>query len=125
MLEKQFVTTQSIIYCLQNDYGIEVETLNFLSLGADTNASTYKAEAYDKTRYFLKLKRNYDQEMSFLVTRLLTEAGIGQVILPIRNIHGHDAQRIGAFTLIVYPFIEGEDGFRLDLTDNQWILLGR
>lgn len=33
-------------------------------------------------------------------------------------------QQIEDFTLIVYPFINGQDGFSSNLTDNQWVKLG-
>ena len=56
MLEKQSLSNQRIISCLINDYGIEVATLTFLPLGADMNASVYKAEAADKTCLFRKAK---------------------------------------------------------------------
>ena len=45
MIEKSPLQDQRIIDCLNTDYGIEVATLTFLPLGADMNASVYKAEA--------------------------------------------------------------------------------
>ncbi len=56
---------------------------------------------------------------------LLHDAGIQQIIPPIKTIHGRPTQRIEDFTLIVYPFVEGQDGFSRDLTDDQWIKLGK
>ena len=48
MLEKQALSDQLIISCLNTHYGIEVATLTFLPLGADMNASVYKAQALDQ-----------------------------------------------------------------------------
>lgn len=125
MLEKQFISDQSIMSCLNIHYGIEVANLIFLPLGADINASVYKAEAYDKRVYFVKLKHGYNQDVGVAVAKLLDDSGLRQIISPIKTIVGQQTQRIGDFTLIVYPFIEAQDGFNRDLTSDQWFILGK
>ena len=125
MLKNQSISNQRIINCLNTDYGIEVATLTFLPLGADMNASVYKAQTNDKTSYFVKLKRGHHYDISVAIAKLLHEAGIQQIIPPIKTTHGEQSQRIDDFTLIVYPFIEGQDGFSRDLTKDQWFMLGK
>ena len=63
--------------------------------------------------------------MSVEIVELLLRAGIPQIIPPIKTIHGKSTQLIDDFTLIVYPFVEGQDGFSRSLTDDQWIKLGK
>src|SRR5262245_17213647 len=106
MLENQIISTNSIIDCLQADYGIKITSLRYLPVGADLNASVYKAQTHDNKFYFIKLKRNYNHNISLAITKLLYEAGIRQIILPIKTIHGLQTQRIDNYTIIVYPFIE-------------------
>ncbi len=125
MLVKPLLPDQRITDCLKADYGIEVATLTFLPLGADMNASVYKAETHDQSSYFIKLKRGHHHDISIVIVRLLQEAGIQQVISPIDTINGQPTQLIDDFTLIVYPFIEGQDGFSRPLTDEQWLMLGK
>lgn len=125
MREKQPLEVQRLMGCLSSEYGIEVAALTPLALGADINASVYKALAHDKCSYFVKLKRGHDHAMSATLSTLLYEAGIEQIIPPIKTIHGQLIQPIGDFTLLVYPFVEGQDGFSQDLTDEQWVILGR
>ncbi len=125
LMDAPSYSNQSIIHCLNVDYGIEVASLIFLPLGADLNASVYKAETQDKKGYFIKLKRNYNHDISIAITKLLYESGLQQVILPIQTTQGQHSTRIGDFTLIVYPFIEGQDGFNRDLTTDQWFILGQ
>ncbi|MBA3602461.1 MAG: aminoglycoside phosphotransferase family protein [Parachlamydiaceae bacterium] len=115
---------QRIIDCLNIDYGIKVTTLTFLPLGADINASVYEARAYDHFTYFVKLKRGHNHEISVTILSLLHDAGI-QIIPPIKTLHGQLAQHIGDFTLIAYPFVEGQNGFSRNLTDDQWVTLGK
>ncbi len=116
---------QCIIDCLKTYYGIVVVKLTFLPLGADMNASVYKAETQKQPPCFVKLKHGHFQDISITIMELLHHAKIQQIIPPIKTIHGHSTQRIDNFTLIVYPFIEGQDGFSRSLTDEQWLILGK
>ncbi|MCX7114442.1 MAG: aminoglycoside phosphotransferase family protein [Gammaproteobacteria bacterium] len=125
MLEKQSFSDQRIIDCLHAHYGIDVVTLTFLPLGADMNASVYKVDAQDKSSYFVKLKRGHHHDIGIIIVELLHRVGIQQVIPPVKTIHGHPAQRMDDFTLIIYPFIEGQNGFNRTLADEQWLTLGR
>ncbi len=124
MLEKQPVSEQRIVDCLITNYGIEVSTLTFLPLGADMHASVYKAQAYDQSYYFVKLKRSHNPGISPLIIGLLQDAGIKQIIPIFKTIYGHPTQRIDDFTLTVSPFIEGQDGFSRSLTEDQWVTFG-
>jgi spectinomycin phosphotransferase len=125
MIEKQSLSDRRIIDCLNNDYGIEVATLTFLPLGADMDASVYKAQTHDKSSYFIKLKRSHHHDIGAIIQLLLHDAGIPQIIAPLKTKYGQPIQYVDDFTLIVYPFIEGQDGFSRDLTNNQWITLGK
>jgi spectinomycin phosphotransferase len=125
MLEKHPLSDSLIISCLNTHYGIESTSLVFLPLGADMNASIYKAEAIDQKSYFIKLKLGHHHDISVEIVELLHSDGIEQIIPPIKTMHGKATQRIEDFTLIVYPFVDGQDGFHRNLTDDQWIMLGR
>lgn len=121
---EQPLSDQRIIDCLNTDYDIKVSTLTFLPIGADMNASIYKAETHNQS-YFIKLKRGHHHDISSTIIVLLHDAGIQHVILPIKTTQGRPIQHIDDFTLIVSPFVEGQDGFNRDLTDGQWITLGK
>lgn len=122
---KQIFSDQRIIECLNANYGLKVARLTFLPLGADLNASVYKAETYDQSSYFIKLKRGRHHDISATIIALLHDVGIQHIIPPIKTILGKSIQYIDDFTLIVSPFVEGQDGFNRDLTDDQWITLGK
>ncbi len=124
-IKKQSLSDQLLISCLNTNYGIEVASLTFLALGADMNASVYKAEGHNRISYFVKVKRGCTDDISVMIAELLHNAGIKQIILPIKTTHGQSSHRIENFTLIVYPFVKGQDGFNRSLTDNEWIKLGK
>lgn len=119
-----FISESHIIDSLKSYYGIEVRTFELLSLGADINAQIYKAVAKNNCTYFVKLKRHHQQENSVEIMELLQSVGIQHIIMPIKTTAGLLEQQIGNFILLVYPFIEGKDGFSRDLTDVQWVSLG-
>jgi spectinomycin phosphotransferase len=125
MLVKPPLSDQRIIDCLNTNYGIEVITLTFLPLGADMNAWVYKAEKRNRSSYFVKLKRGHHHDIGIAVVEILHKAGIQQIIPPIKTIDNQPVQCIDDFTLIVYPFIEGQNGFSCPLTDEQWLILGK
>lgn len=125
MSEIQVFSDQDIIHCLNTYYGLKIATLNLLPLGADMNASVYKAQTYDQLSYFVKLKRGRYNDISASILSLLHDAGIQQIICPVKTIYGQLRLKTDDFTLIVYPFIEGQNGFSCNLTDDQWVTLGK
>ena len=125
MLEKHPLPYQIIIKHLNTNYEIAVGTLTFLPIGANTNASIYKAQTFDHPPYFIKLKLGRYHDIGVEIVELLDRAGIPQIISPIKTIHEKSTQPIDDFNLIVYPFFEGQDGFSRSLTDGQWIELGK
>lgn len=111
-----------IIDCLKTYWGIDA-TLTPLLLGADLEAITYKADAHDQS-YFVKLKRG-NHNIGVELLDLLHHEGIQEIIPPLKTSRGQLTQSIDEFTLIVYPFIENQNGFTQNLTENQWITLGK
>lgn len=124
-MKKQPLSDQHIIDCLNNEYSINASILTRIHLGADIDALTYKAQTHDQSSYFIKLKHCYDHTIGVTIQLLLHNAGIQQIISPIKTKHGKPTCHINDFTLIVYPFITGQDGFNRDLTNDQWITLGK
>ncbi len=105
---------------LASEYGLKVSKLEKLPLGADINASVYKAD-----EYFVKVKKGHDHDISLEVAELLQQTGFTHVISPIKTKKGLAFATIGDCTLIVYPFIKGQDAFLRKLTQEQWFLLGK
>lgn len=125
MREKLLFSDKRIFDCLNTDYGIKVAKLTFLPVGADLNASVYKVLAHDQQSYFVKLKLGHHHDLSVTVLDLLHHAGIQQIIAPVKTVLGRTSKHIDDFTLIVYPFVEGQDAFSCNLTKDQWVTLGK
>jgi spectinomycin phosphotransferase len=116
---------ESILHCLNANYGISAVMLTLLPIGADMNASVYKAETESSQSYFVKLRRGHRYDMSVAIQAMLQASGIQQIIPPIKTTSGELTQHINDSTLTVYPFVNGQNGLCYTLTDDQWIALGK
>lgn len=131
MIEKQTkllsqpLSNERMIESLNNDYGLKISKLIPLALGADMNAWVYKAQSSNRLSYFVKLRKGHHDDLSVNILSLLQDAGVKQIIAPFKTVEGQFTQLVEDFTLLVYPFVEGRDGFKRDLSDDQWVMLGK
>jgi spectinomycin phosphotransferase len=58
------IDEKEMISCIQKHYGLKIQSLDFLPLGADFNTNVYRFKTDDKLDYFLKLRRNEFAELS-------------------------------------------------------------
>jgi len=127
MLEKPDIQDEKIIACLQDDYGLPAAEIAFLPLGADQNTAVYRAALADGTPYFVKLRRGPFDEIAVTLPKYLSDQGIAQIIAPLAArqestlcMTGRLWASLGAFTLILYPFVEGRDAYEVVLSDRHW-----
>lgn len=123
MLEKPDVRDQSIIVALEDQYDLRIAKLFFLPIGADMNAAAYRVVGHDNMAYFLKLRRILDETV-IRVPLFLRSQGIQEIIAPIENNSKRGFADVGEYKMILYPFIEGKNGFETDLSDYQKRRLG-
>ncbi len=123
MLEPPPLSNEKIISSLHANFDINVNKLEFLPIGNDSNSWVYKVHA-DKESYFLKAKRLPIYEPSLTIPHFLKERGLHQVIAPLPSKAQDLYQTLDDFALILYPFIDGDNGMNLGLTDKQWIEYG-
>jgi spectinomycin phosphotransferase len=123
MKEKPALQEQYIISQLREIYGMETTQLEFLPIG-DISSAKYRVYTNEPSTFFLKLRTGGLQEISVLVPQFLHEQGIYQVLSPFKTKEGQLWSHLEAFTGILYPFLEGKNGFQEPLTDDQWIELG-
>ncbi len=119
------LSAEPIIDCLRQNYGLEVTSLTLLPIGADMNAAVYRAQIASGLSYFVKLKWGPHPDISATLLALLQEVGIQAIIPPIQTAQGRATQALDDCTLIVYPFVEGQDGFSRPLSEDNWFTLGR
>jgi spectinomycin phosphotransferase len=125
MLEKPDLPDEEIIACLQEEYGLRSTQIAFLPLGADQNTAVYRLVTDNGTCYFVKLRRGSFDEISVALPKFLSSRGITQIIAPLATKTGQLWSNLGYFRLILYPFVEGSNGYEAELSDCQWIVFGR
>lgn len=125
MLEKPDLPDNKIITCLQHHYGLTVAGITFLPLGADTNTAVYRAVTGDGTAYFVKLRRGRFDPLSVTLPKWLNEQGIQPIIAPLATNTGQLWANLDNFTLILYPFVAGQDGYERPITEQHWQVFGR
>lgn len=123
MLEKPDLADERIVDCLRETYDVQAAQVLFLPLGADENTAVYHI-ATDATTYFLKLRSGIFDETSVLVPKFLHDQGIRQIIPPLAANTGQLWTDLDDFKAILYPFIDGQNGYERPLTDDHWRELG-
>lgn len=124
MLEKPSIHDDKIAACVQAKFGLRVERLSFLPIGADPNTAVYRLEAQEGSVYFLKLRSGVFDEMAVRLPKYLSEQGMRQIIAPLRARSGQQWADMGDFKAILYPFVEGRDGYEAVLSPGQWGEIG-
>src|SRR5574338_1615847 len=131
MLEKPNIPDARIIASLEAGYGLQALDLTFLPLGVDINTAVYRFTAQspggegDVEDYFLKLRGGPFDELSVLIPLMLSQAGNEAIISPLPALNGSRWARMDEYTLILYPFIAGRDGYEQTMTKAQWLAFGR
>lgn len=124
MLEKPSIPDESIIACVQEAFGLVVDQLTFLPLGADLNTAVYRAVTQEQKHYFLKLRSGNFKEVSVTLPQFLQRQGIEAIIPLLPATTGKLWASLMDYAVVLYPFIEGHDAFSVPLSAQQWRKFG-
>jgi spectinomycin phosphotransferase len=124
LLEKPDLEDSKIVSCLHAAYGLDVDEITFLPLGNDVNTAVYRAVSHDAAPYFVKLRSGEFDDVIAAIPKLLHDQGISQVIAPLTTQSGALWTLVDGFKLTLYPFVEGRNGYKVKMTDEQWAELG-
>src|SRR5690348_9145130 len=125
MLTPPDIASDTIIAFLGEYYALRARQVTFLPIGADANAAVFRVDTDDDTSYFLKLKRGEFDEIAVSIPAYLRAHGISRVMAPLATATGQLWASGHGFTWILYPYFEGENGFRQPLSDAHWVALGQ
>jgi spectinomycin phosphotransferase len=123
MLTKPDVSDEFIISRLQEEYKLRVASLTFLPLGADEGSVVYRVVTEDETTCFLKLRKGFN-EIIVTVPLFLKSQSVQEIIAPFETKSKQGWADFGNYKMILYPFIEGKDGFSMELSDHHRRTLG-
>jgi spectinomycin phosphotransferase len=124
MFETPEFRDEQIINCLLDEYGLRVEEISLLPLGADTGTSVYRVATSDGTLYFLKLRKREFNEASVAVPNFLSELGVQQIIPSLPTRRGQFWANLNSCKVILYPFVKGQPGLDMKMSGQQWFEFG-
>jgi len=124
MLEKPDLQDERVISGLWEAYGLRTVQVEFLPLGADVNTAVYRLVTEDETAYFLKLRKGAFDEMTVAVPQFLKTQGLKSIIAPMETKKHQLWGSLDAYKMILYPFIQGRNGYEAALSDKQWVDFG-
>jgi len=126
MFDRPRLSDESILTALRDRYGFAATRVEFLGLGHDANAWTFRAwsdGAAPPRRLFLKVRRTIDP-VRLRLAGFLAGHGVPEVVGPVRTVDGSLFVDVDGLVLIAYPFVDGVLGMVAGLTDPQWIAYG-
>jgi len=123
MREEPKIAGEMLRACLREEYGLIPATIDFLPIGRDMNAGVYRVVSETGVPYLLKAKSGEFYAASCVVPRYLHDQGVESVVAPLPT--GADAlwARAGEWTVVLYPFLEGETGWAT-MSDEHWKVAG-
>jgi spectinomycin phosphotransferase len=124
MLEQPNLQDEKIIACLQDEFSLPVSKFDFLPLGADQNTAVYRAVTENGTSYFVKLRMGNFEETALTLPKFLCEQNIPNIIPPFVTKTDRLWANLETFKIILYPFIEGRNGFDIDMSNRHWFEFG-
>src|SRR5437588_2561346 len=123
MREQPKIPEEQLRACFQDQYDLYPVTLEFLPRGLDYNAGVYRVVSEQGAAYLLKVTSRPLYEPRCLVPRYLNEQGITSVVAPIPTRGGALWTQLEEWTVIVYPFIDGDSSLT-GMTNEQWKEVG-
>jgi spectinomycin phosphotransferase len=85
MHEKPDLQGQLIISRLQGEYGMQIDQLTFLPLGADGNTAVLRAVSEYEAAYFLKLREGEFDKITVSIPQFLISRGLRSIIAPLET----------------------------------------
>lgn len=123
MREDRRLDAGMIAACLAAQYGLRPASITFLPIGNDFKAAVYRVVATEGTAYFLKIRFGPAFEPGLLAPRALCDLGIRNILAPLRTKTSRlwcPLDEDGGATVVLYPFVQGENAKIVGLSDDQW-----
>ena len=119
MLVRPKLAEEAITAKLQSQHELLAPTLEFLPIGNDARAWSFRVETA-AGEYFLKLRRGAPKLASLIVPHHLRGYGLNNVVAPIPAQSGRLYALLEDYALMLYPYIQGESEWNMTLTAAQW-----
>ena len=125
MRERPPLSDGALAATLADGWGVVAASLEFLPVGDDSRAWSFRVVADDARCWFLKVRRSPIDPAAVAVPGFLRDHGLDQVVAAVPARDGDPWRRLDGFTLLLYPWIDGVPAMERGLTGRQWAELGK
>jgi len=125
MRERPPISDRDLAAAVAAGWGVAAVSVEFLPVGDDSRAWSFRVVAGDGGRQFLKVRRGPVDPAAVLVPMFLRNQGFEQVVAAVPAVAGDPWRPLDGFTVLLYPWVEGVPAMERGLTDRQWVALGR
>ncbi|HEY1012973.1 MAG TPA: phosphotransferase [Herpetosiphonaceae bacterium] len=119
MREPSPIPVETLRAAALEGWGVRLEWLEFLPLGADPASWVYRGETADGP-LLVKLRGGQPNEAGLALPRALRDAGLEQIVAPLAGVGGRLWVPVADARLMLYPFIAGRPGAEGGQTTAQW-----
>lgn len=124
MQQKPSIKDEPIVTTLETHFGLQIRSLDFLTLGNDPNSYLYRIETASKN-YLVKLRKGDFYRASLTIPYFLHRSGNTHIVPPSASRSGELSVQIEGYILSLYRWIEGQSGIDLTLTQLQQTQFGK
>ena len=111
---------------LEEEYRISVSGMERLNIGFDQNTAVYKVFPKEGKEYFVKLRYSVFNESSLAIPLwIINNTNTKNIIDIVKTRGGKLYVKKSRLYFFVYPFVEGQSGWKKPLTKNQFIDFGK
>src|SRR5262249_24576214 len=114
--------SESAVTSVLAQFSLRDAALSFIASG-DANSAIYQVDPA-AARYILKLRCGDFDEIAVTVPAFIRSHGISRVMAPLPTANGEPWIHDHGFDWMLYPFVDGKNGFESPLARPQWIALG-
>jgi spectinomycin phosphotransferase len=120
------IDIKKLMETIKREYGIQTSYIEQLNIGFDKNTILYRLFSFDKKVYFLKIRLGKFLESSIKIHFLLSKnIGLGNIINPIETLDKKLYVKLLPYAITIYPYINGQSGWDVKLTKDQFINFGK
>ncbi len=123
MRDRPNIPDEQIVAKLENAYGLALGAVEFLPIGNDAASAVFRVDAKvdgKQRAFFLKLRRDQPNPASLRLPHHLRMQGIHSVVAPLATNSGELFAECDQYSLILYPWIDGESKLGKPLCPRMW-----
>lgn len=123
-LKEPDLSDESLRHYLGEQYALNAATFELLSGGLDVNARVYRVMSEQGDVYLLKARQGPLYEPACRVPRYLRDQEITSVVAPLPTREQALWVTVDKWTLVLYPFTDGDSSWNPGMDDTYWRSLG-